>query len=981
MKPTLTLVFLSLTAFAQTDPTTTIIERGQDYAVYATIQQFTDASGRTWNRTNEFTLLENALHYLDNGQWQESQDVIEPFPDGAVARYGPHRAIFSADLNAEAVFDIQAADGRRIRGGIRALQLNDLATGKTLTIGTVKASVKGELLPPNQIVYPDAFDGVSADVVLVWKHNLFSHDVILRERPEIPAGWDPTAARLEVLTEFTVDAEPELRTQVVEAEGQPALEDDAVIHFGNLAMVMGKAFTVAGDSAVALGDLSGAEGTVPVLKQWVRTEDGRHYLVESVGWLEVWPMLEDLPVATLADNASAREGALQSQIANPKSQILSPIQLAAADYRPRGCVLDFVIIPDQGTPTTLAAGTTYYIKTSYYSGSSVTFEAGCTLKFKDYAYLLLYGAMSFADTLQTPVFTSRNDDGFGEKIVGVSGETDSYGNPSLHRASQAIWVYYVGSGTTIRNVRIRWARRGVQYDVNPGVSSSHNLQNSLFEQSDTGVYANLNQATLTLSNVKKRAVPTPVALMSGTIYGSMVDAKFYTDKSFEGVTGMFGDNDVQVPDTMGAVGPNHFVEHLNGKIAVFSKSTGQRTSEADPREFFKLTSETREPFDPRAAYDHGSSRWILCAVDKLSHDVVFAVSTNSNPEPLNSSNWRKYELSVARTGSNSDFPTLGLDANGIYLSVFHYHRDAQGNVIKDGNTVVAIRKPAVYQGNLQPVYLFNTISEIDTWAIQPAVNYDTSPLGGYVWFVAKGPAQGTPFPYQAGRLMSRKLAWETSGAEWKSSWTMLSSPASYLTYFDLDRGAVTAPQKGTTHRIDLRRTGSRLMMALIKGGVLWTCQHVGLDGTDGDYDGGDTGASVDRSAVQWMKLQTHTSNPLAYSTHGRIYSAVASDPYWYYMPSLAVNNAGDMVCAFSGSRSSEYIGAFWYGRLANGSVPEPLSIVQSGRKPMAGDLWGDYSHTTLDPSGTTFWTVQEYAGYHQDEWFWSTWISSVVIAP
>jgi hypothetical protein len=47
MKPTSTLVFLSLTAFAQTEPTTTVLDRGQDYAVYQTVQAFADTGGRT----------------------------------------------------------------------------------------------------------------------------------------------------------------------------------------------------------------------------------------------------------------------------------------------------------------------------------------------------------------------------------------------------------------------------------------------------------------------------------------------------------------------------------------------------------------------------------------------------------------------------------------------------------------------------------------------------------------------------------------------------------------------------------------------------------------------------------------------------------------------------------------------------------------------------------------------------------------------
>jgi hypothetical protein len=788
------------------------------------------------------------------------------------------------------------------------------------------------------LVWIDAFEGIDADVVLVWEHQRFSQDVLIRECPQLPADWDGEAVRLEIVTELMVDVEPTVQAQRVQlADGMQA-DDHAVIDFGALAMIMGTAFE-AQDGLVLGGLQRDGDGTV-VLKQWQRREDGRAFVVESVSWLEAWPYLRELPAASQAHVAgSSSRGitlARKWPPTPPRQSETEPVEMASIPYRPEGYAVDFVIIPDSGTPTTLASGQTYYIRTSYYSGSSVTFEPGCTIKFKDNANLLLYGPISFPDTLQTPVFTSRNDDGFGEKIEGVAGEADSNGDPSLHRARQAVWVYYVGFDTTIRNARVRWARTGIQSDVNAGVYVSHTLQNSLIEQTDIGVYANLQNATLTLSSVKKHAVTTAISLAGpgGTVYGSMMEAKFYTDKSFEGVTGVWWDDGLWVPDTMGAVGPNHFVEHLNGKIAVFNKLTSERTSEALPDQFFKLANELRIPFDPRIAYDHGSARWV--------------------------------------------------DANGIYLSASHFHWVGTA-AVNDGNTVVAIRKPAVYQGTLQATYLFNSISDIDTWAIQPAVNFDTSPLGGYAWFVAKGPSQGAPYTYQAGRLKSRKLSWGTNGAEWKSSWMELSSPSSYLTYFDLDRGSVSAPQKGTSSRIDLARTGSRLMMALIKNGSLWTCQHVGLDGTDGDYDGGDTGSSVDRSAIQWIKLQLYSSNPPAYSTHGRIYSSAASNPYWYYMPSLAVNNAGHMLCGFSGSRTSEYIGAFWYGRLANGTFPEPLTIVQSGRKPTSaeiGTLWGDYSHTTLDPNGTTFWTVQEYAGYHQDEGpFWSTWISSIIVAP
>lgn len=77
--------------------------------------------------------------------------------------------------------------------------------------------------------------------------------------------------------------------------------------------------------------------------------------------------------------------------------------------------------------------------------------------------MLLYGPVSFPAPSQTmPVFTSRNDNAYGEVIAGVAGETDSNGDPTLHKASQAIWIYYVDFSTEIRNTVIRWAKIGIQ---------------------------------------------------------------------------------------------------------------------------------------------------------------------------------------------------------------------------------------------------------------------------------------------------------------------------------------------------------------------------------------------------------------------------------------------------------------------------------------------------------------------------------------
>jgi hypothetical protein len=499
-----------------------VVQRGQNHALIQNITERVEPRrGRTFF-TNQFTLLENCLHYQDNGEWKLSESLIEPFPDGAVARRGPNKAIFSHALNSEAVFDIQTSDGRRIRGGVRAIHLTDQSTGKTIVLGTVKESAKAELLPPNEILFRDAFDGIAAHVLLVWKYNYFSHDVILAERPAIPADWDPANVRLEVLTEFIVDAEPQLRAGLFQ---QREATDDQLIHFGSMAIVVGKAFPV--DEAFSLGGEILSEGT-PVVKQWHRLEDGRRFLVESLKWADAAPHLQNLPARPQANNAPKPEPEVAHARVwpSPAEQLArrEPIQLASSTSKPGGYLIDFVTIPDDATPTTFLTGETYYVPSSYYSGNSITFQSGTVVKYKDTANMLLYGSLTFPSSGDPAVFTSRNDDLYGERIQGVTGETDSDGDPTLHKASKALWIYYPAYANTIRNVLIRWAKIGVQFDYSSVYQQGLTIQNSLFEHitgSGSAGVAGDTSYYVSVSNLKRCNVTTPGVTMTLDCSGSI----------------------------------------------------------------------------------------------------------------------------------------------------------------------------------------------------------------------------------------------------------------------------------------------------------------------------------------------------------------------------------------------------------------------------------------------------------------------------
>jgi len=439
------------------------------------------------------------------------------------------------------------------------------------------------------------------------------------------------------------------------------------------------------------------------------------------------------------------------------------------------------------------------------------------------------------------------------------------------------------------------------------------------------------------------------------------------------------------PDPMGVVGPNHFVEILNNVIAVFAKTNGQLLQSTDLLSFFAVTNVPAPTLtDPRILYDRDNKRWVTSIIDYGSsntYDLILAVSKTNTPMDL-ITNWARYTIKTTQSGSDSDFDTMGMDQNGFYLCVVH--RTTTSPVTNTGFTVVAIRKQDIYNGKTNYTVLTNTNPGLTSWAMQPAVNFDPVATNGYAWFVAKGPPT-LGSGYKGGSILYRRLQWIGTNAAWvESNWVSVPS-TNYQNYYDFDGtnslyapvAGIGAPQEGTTNKIALRYVGSRLMMAVIRNGYLWTCQHIGLSGTNGGYTGDQTGTSVDRSAAQWVNFQVGTTS-LTYNASGRVYDPAPTNPFWYYFPSLMVNCTSDMVMGFSGSSPNNYIGAY-YSWLFNGNLTAsaPMTMQPGTIAYTSGDRWGDYSYTSLDPTDDwSFWTVQEYADHTQNAYQnpWATWI-------
>jgi hypothetical protein len=125
------------------------------------------------------------------------------------------------------------------------------------------------------------------------------------------------------------------------------------------------------------------------------------------------------------------------------------------------------------------------------------------------------------------------------------------------------------------------------------------------------------------------------------------------------------------PDTVGAVGESHIVELLNGHYAVYRKSDGVRVQTSSLDQFWIDAGAipVGSIFDSRVLYDPFSQRWFASTEDSnfdpsAGDHLLLAVSNSSDP----TAGWTGFSIPFSGpAGTFLDFPTLGINGDGVYL--------------------------------------------------------------------------------------------------------------------------------------------------------------------------------------------------------------------------------------------------------------------------------------------------------------------------
>ncbi len=422
------------------------------------------------------------------------------------------------------------------------------------------------------------------------------------------------------------------------------------------------------------------------------------------------------------------------------------------------------------------------------------------------------------------------------------------------------------------------------------------------------------------------------------------------------------------PDTDGAIGPTQFVVAVNNRIATFNKWTGAGDGalNSSTNTFFSSVRNSSSTSDPMVRYDRLSNRWFVSIINvSTPNRWLLAVSDAASNGIISASTvWTYYYFvpaTVSPSISNgstclSDYPSLGIDNNALYMGVSEFCGAGQSFQQTD---VFVIKKSSVLSGGPIVVTAFRALMTAGGGYVGPYTargvdNYDTGATEGY--FIS---SDGAVY----GKLWLNRVV-NPGGTPTLNAAVAITVPAT--------NAPLTEPHLGNTGGTSgyLDAIDDRLFTAHIRNHQLWTAHNIGVDNT------GNAAGTVTRNGARWYQFDVPVgSGTPTLVQSGTVFTATGTNlttERHYSMPSIMVSGQGHVAMGFTTAGSNEYANAATVGRLSGDPLGtmETVTMLTSATSAYnpsgdpggsGGRRWGDYSITSVDPlDDMSMWTVQEY---------------------
>jgi len=411
------------------------------------------------------------------------------------------------------------------------------------------------------------------------------------------------------------------------------------------------------------------------------------------------------------------------------------------------------------------------------------------------------------------------------------------------------------------------------------------------------------------------------------------------------------------PDTNGDVGPQYYIQTINTSVGIYNKSDGSRVTAfifntlMSQGNFGNLC-DTSNFGDPVVLYDTFEDRWIITdfAFNLSGGNPVapefqcFAVSKSGDPV---AGGWNFYSIQVS--GGFGDYPKFGIWPDGLYMSANVFGFGAGGAF--QNVRVWALNKAQMYAGaaTVQVVSFDAPSAEFTLLPSNARLQTGTPPAGSPNYFSVVAQFLNVVSVYKF------HTDWNNTAA------ATFTGPFMSLTATNWSQ-LLAANQTEQSPGNKLDTLYFRLMMQnqyTNIGGVesLWNTHTVG-----------GSGVSSAQSAVRYYEVKVTGGTVEANASQAFTYSPDAT--VFRFMPSVAVDRAGDMAIGYSATNATLNPAIRYAGRLAGDPVNSITQTEQSlieGTGTQSGNCgassctrWGDYSAMTLDPDGCTFWYTNMY---------------------
>ena len=433
----------------------------------------------------------------------------------------------------------------------------------------------------------------------------------------------------------------------------------------------------------------------------------------------------------------------------------------------------------------------------------------------------------------------------------------------------------------------------------------------------------------------------------------------------------------RVPDTVGDVGPNHYVQMVNSAFKIYDR---QGNTLAGPFAINSLWAtlggpcETRNDGDPIVLYDHLADRWLLSQFVATGPPFGMCIAISRGPNPVTDGFFLYTFLLPAAQGTFPDYPKFGVWPDAYYMSTFEgavlgpYAFD-RANMLTGGlaGAIEIIAKSA----SLIPAAGFR-----ETRILPAELDGQTPPAGSPNYFVRTVETQQDfpTFPADRVEIFEFRANWAAPAA---STFTLVQTltPLNYAMVPCAPNVRDCIPQPGVGLTM-LDALSNRPMMHL-KYRNFGTHESMVVNQTvDADGRG--------NAGIRWYELRRTPPGSGAWTIHQQGTFAIqqpgVNDTTWVHrwMGSMAIDNAGNIALGYSVVNADVanpvFPGIRYTGRLAS----DPLGLLPQGEETIINGLaarddagfpmplpnprrWGDYSSLSIDPvDDCTFWYTNQY---------------------